>query len=176
MIYSVVTPPAEPVSVSEVKTHARISHADEDSYLGLLISAARLYAEHYTQTAIGEQTRLFVGSGFPCQLTGLPVVSVGWAKTYFDDVLTTWDSADYFVTHKGITPRSSYPSFDDRPDAVQIQYVCGAAASENVKLACLIMVSHWYEIREPVVTGTIVAKVPWSAQALLDRERWGDYS
>lgn len=176
MSYTLITPPTEPVSLAEVKVHSRISHDDEDSYLNLLISAARLYAEHYCQTAIGEQTRLFAGAGFPCQLAGVPVVSVDWVKVYLDGSLTTWDSSRYWVSERGITPTTVYPDTDDRPDAVQIRYVCGRPASESIKLACLIMVAHWYEVREPVVTGTIVSEVPWSAHALLDRERWGDYS
>ncbi|MEZ5945213.1 MAG: head-tail connector protein [Planctomycetaceae bacterium] len=179
MIYTLVTGPSEPVTLTDVKSHSRISHDAEDTYLTMLISAARQYAEHYCQTSIGEQTWSYTGANWPDQLAHPPLASVDFAKYYISDVLTTWDSSGYRVDTSvpgKLVPVTEFPSVDDRPDAVQIQYGCGKSATDSVKLACLIMVSHWYEIREPVVTGTIVAKVPWSAHALLDSERWGDYS
>ena len=34
-------------------------------------------------------------------------------------------------------------------------------------VAIMIMVSHWYEIREPVITGTIISPVPMSVDSLV---------
>ena len=176
MTYTLVTGPAEPISLTELKGRSRISHDDEDDYLTLLISASRQYAEHYCQMAIGEQTWLYTGDSWPSYLQKPPLVSVDWAKYYADDVLTTWSDfkVDASIPAR-LVPDDGFPDVDTRPDAVQVQFVSGVSASENIKLACLIMAAHWYEAREPVVMGTILAKVPWSATALLDSERWGDY-
>jgi len=189
MEYHVVTEPTEPIDLTLVKTHCHIDHDVEDDYLSLLISAARKYAENYCQLSIGEQTLVLTASEFPNgmrrpaekiyrYLPQPPLISVDFVKYYSNSVLTTWDSSEYRLDLSmpgNIVPVNCFPSVDCRPDAVQIQWVAGKTASENIKLACLIMVSHWYTTREPIVTGTIVAKVPWSAHALLDREKWGSY-
>lgn len=192
MQLTVIAEPVEPLDLSLVKTHCHIDHDAEDDYLNLLISAARRYAEHYCQRSIGEQTLSLTASAFPIgmdqhrrptekvyrYLPQPPLISVDWVKYYSGGVLTTWDAENYRLDLSipgNIVPVNGFPSIDCRPDAVQIQWVAGVSASENIKLACLIMVSHWYMTREPIVTGTIVAKVPWSAHALLDREKWGDF-
>jgi len=42
---------------------------------------------------------------------------------------------------------------------------------EGLRQAILMLVSHWYEQREPIVTGTIVAKIPMAVESLLAAER-----
>ncbi|MDA7527652.1 head-tail connector protein [bacterium] len=172
-------PASEVVTLEQVKAHCRIVGSDQDDYLNTLIVVSRQYAEHYTQKVFGEQTWQLTAAKFPCQFAKPPLVSINWVKYYSDGVLTTWDSTEYHVDlsiPSKIVPIDSFPIVDVRPDAVQIQLVAGETAPEKIQLACLIMCSHWFESREPVVIGTIVAKIPWSAHALLDSEKWGDYS
>ena len=42
----------EPVTLAEAKLHLRVEHSDEDAYIGGLISAAREYAESFTNRLI----------------------------------------------------------------------------------------------------------------------------
>lgn len=165
--------PDMPVTLAEAKLHCRISHDAEDEYLGLLIGAAHTYCEHYCQRSFGEQTWLGKWWDFPKQLPLPPVISIESIQYYSDETLVEF--ADYRFDPIPARLTGHFPIVDDRPDAVQIEWIAGKEASENVKLACLIMVAHWHRIREPVVTGTIVAQVPFSAHALLDREKWGAY-
>ena len=44
-------------------------------------------------------------------------------------------------------------------------------APSKVKRAVLIMAAHAFEYREPIVVGTIVSDVPYSAVSLLGSER-----
>lgn len=168
--------PDMPVTLAEVKTHCRISHDAEDDYLSLLLGAAHTYCEHYCQRSFGEQTLLGQFRDFPNQLPFPPAVSVNSVKYYSDDVLITMSPADYRLdlSMPSRVVIDNVPAVDTRPDAVQIEWISGKDASENVKLASLIMVAHWYRLREPVVLGS-VSNVPFSAHALIDREKWGAY-
>lgn len=75
--YVNVTPPtAEPLTLADVRAHLRIDDDDtsQDSTLGILIPAARRYAETYTGRSLMSQTWMAVADGFPgCyRLLGAP--------------------------------------------------------------------------------------------------------
>lgn len=164
--------PDMPVTLAETKTQCRISHDAEDDYLSLLIGSAHTYAEHYCQRSFGEQTWLGKWEDFPKQLPFPPIVSIESVQYYRGNDLVEFTDFKFDTTPARLT--GNFPIVDDRPDAVQIEWVSGKPASDNVRLACLIMVAHWYRLREPVVLGSI-NNVPFSAHALLDREKWGAY-
>ena len=46
-----------------------------------------------------------------------------------------------------------------------------ATVGENVKVAMLLLIAHWYRSREAVATGTIATKQPLAYEALLFPER-----
>jgi hypothetical protein len=56
---------------------------------------------------------------------------------------------------------SSIP--DNDPDGIVI--------SDDIKLAIMLLVSHWYENREPVNIGNITSTLPFGVQALLGPHR-----
>jgi hypothetical protein len=60
-------PVAEPLTVEEVKIHLRIDNNEEDSLLGLLITAARLHAEAECQRAFVTQKWDLYIDAFPRQ-------------------------------------------------------------------------------------------------------------
>lgn len=164
--------PEMPVTVEEAKTQCRITHNAEDEYLSLLIGAAHNYCEHYCQRSFGEQTWLGKFWDFSKQLPFPPMVSITSVKYYNGSTLVEFTDYQFDSIPARLT--GSFPLVDERPDAVQIEWVAGKEASGNVRLASLIMVAHWYRLREPVVLGSI-NNVPFSAHALLDREKWGAY-
>lgn len=120
--FSLVTPPGvEPVALSDVKLHARIDTAVDDSLVTTLITAARIWAENYTGRAIINQTWQMAMDIWPAAneewwdgvrdgpVSGLerttfvslprpPLVNVTSVQ-YFDntDTPTTWPSSNYFV-------------------------------------------------------------------------------
>lgn len=56
-----VEPAVEPVSLAEVKAHLRVDHADDDAYIGALVSAARQACERFTGRSLVTQTwRMFL--------------------------------------------------------------------------------------------------------------------
>jgi hypothetical protein len=63
---TLVTPPAgEPVSIATLKNHARVTVAVDDGMLGGYITAARQYAESYTNRAFLTQTWRLALRAFP---------------------------------------------------------------------------------------------------------------
>ncbi len=53
-------PSAELITTAEVKTHLAITHTDDDTYIGTLISQVRAAVEGYCGISIGSQTRKWV--------------------------------------------------------------------------------------------------------------------
>lgn len=161
------TPPGdEPVSVSEIKTHCRISHDYEDDLIESLGKAAR---KHIEDTMLWRQLmpatyKLFF-EYFPSQEIYLPMpplVSVTSVK-YLDSagVQQTLSSSNYIVDTNSepgrITPSYSnvWPSVGRvQANAVEITYAAGYASAADVptsfKQAILMLAAHWYEHREGV--------------------------
>src|SRR6266853_1932913 len=68
------TPPAsEPLSVADIKSWARIDTTDDDKLIGLMIRAARRFAEMQTRRSLITQQWLAILDAFPASfLTGVP--------------------------------------------------------------------------------------------------------
>ncbi len=181
----VVTPPAsEPVSLSEAKGHVRVEITDDDAYIGDLLVAAREWGENYQGRSWISRTLALTLDEFPTppfRLPMGPVQSVESVKyTGSDGVEATVDPALYYLDDAGrlcLAYGASWPSVTLRPyGGVAVTYVAGYGAdAESVprrfKQAVLLLVGHWYEHREEVVTGTIVSRVPVAAVDLLSQDR-----
>lgn len=109
-----------------------------------------------------------------------PFVAVVSFK-YYDTagVLQTWDTANYTISapagdqcargRVALATGISWPSLQNRPDAVRIQFTAGygttgASIPALLRQAMLIDLSTLYAYRSNIVTGTIVAKVPWMTE------------
>ncbi len=178
----VVTPPAtEVVSLEEAKLHLRVTHTDEDAYIGTLISAARSMAEQLTERSIGEQTWLLQLDAIPDEilLQYPPVIavdSVQYRDT--DGNMQTIDSADYTVD-TGLEPSwilpgvdYEWPETDESANALQVMYRAGYSPTDcppAIKQWILLKVGEMYENRE---ASTDRAASPMSfVDSLLDRYR-----
>lgn len=186
-----VDPTAEPVSVTEAKAHARITHSADDTYLGTLIEAARDLAERQTGLALLTQTWRETFDWFPSRnrtghdaaafdIARAPLISVS-SITYYDENgdQQTVDSSLYVVdTDNRLRPRvtlahgQSWPGIQNRPNAVSITYVAGYGATSAsvppaIRHAVLLMLGHWYENRE-AVSEKSMSEPPFAVRALLD--------
>ena len=181
-------PSVEPVTTAEAKTHLRVDTSDDDTYIAALITAARIYVEKAQRRALISQTWAWTLDEFPSGLTPLepphaPLQSVtSIAYTDADGDSQTWASSGYDVDTTSFVGRivpgygESYPGTRDEIDAVTVTYVAGyGAASTDVPdttiHAIKLMVAHWHENREPVISGTIIAPVPMTAEALINIEK-----
>ncbi len=166
----VVAPATEPLTTAEIKTHLRVDGSDEDTYIGTLAQSARMLLEQVTHRAFVTQTRISRYDAFPpsFQHQRSPMQSVT-SITYLDGAgaSQTLSSALYTVDVHSEPARivpvvgQSWPQTQDTLNAVTLTYVCGygaaSAVPEIVKTWIKRMVSHWFELREPITTGTILS-------------------
>lgn len=187
----ITAPTCEPVTLEEAKAHLRIIGTDDDDYISNLIAAARDKVEMLTQRALISQEWLALWDCFPSgrviQLPKGKVSAITHIKYYADgaSVLSTLFSSLYRTDLYSNPARiillenCSWPSTWEDGDAVQVQFVAGygttaADVPAELKQAILILVAHWYSVRNPVVVGPSVSDMPKTVEYLAMPYRvWG---
>ena len=196
---SVITPStAESVSLAEVKAQARIDTDAEDDLIAAYIVAARQWCEAYvarplTATAVTYRLQLdsfcdkrYYHKGviyFPVApvlaTTGISYLPSDGSNS------TTWASSDYTFDTNSEPARLApiygavYPNTLEQLNSITIPFTAGYSTTADVPQGCRaaikMLAAELYENRENIVTGTIVAEVPFGVKALLDPHRWGGY-
>lgn len=184
MSLTIVTPPAvEPVTTDDMKHHLRVEHNDDNDYLDGLISAARRRIESLTGEALIDQTLQLKLDCWPTRgyfrLPRNPVTGVT-AITYVSTagVTTTWDDDDYAVDTASKPGRitlaygESFPTIRDIENAIAVTFTAGHGPGPDdvpweYAQAIKLLVAQWYEVREPMVMGASVAKLPKTVDWLL---------
>lgn len=177
-------PTVEPITRAEAKAHSRVTVSDDDEYIDALIEATRDRIENHTKRALLTQTWRLTLDSFPLGRRDIilpwsplqSVTSITYVDT--DGNTQTWASSNYSVD-TGATPGRVrlaydvlYPSIRHQPNAVTIIFVAGygsaaSALPAGIVHACKILCGHYYDNREPVVTGTIASPIPETWKALL---------
>lgn len=180
----------EPVSLDEAKLHLRVDIDDDDDAIVGYIAAARAYLEEITGRCLVSQTWdytiddewpwvLNLESGTHEQMIELPkapLVSVT-SITYVDTAGAnqTLSSGNYVVDGAGTIGRI-YPTYNvdwpevrDQKRAITVRFVAGYGTPltipEALKQAVLLLVGHFYAIRQPI--GPAMQEVPMALSALL---------
>lgn len=158
MLITVVTPrSADPVSLSLFKAHARIDHDDEDTIIQQYLDSAYETVEQECGICISPTTYLLKVPGCGRELTipKPPISSITWVK-YYDtsNVLQTLDTSKYFLATSSkvssVLHFTETLSVYDRADALQVQFVAGAASPRKLILQALLMTAlENYEHRAP---------------------------
>jgi uncharacterized phiE125 gp8 family phage protein len=176
----VVTQPTfEPVTLSEVKAAARVDHSDLDTWIEVLVTAAREEAEADTGRTLVTTTLKLVLDEFPAweiELPRPPLVSVT-SITYTDTDGTTQtlvQGTDYEVSTAGVLGLvrpcygEDWPSdLLDHEQVVEITYVAGYTLAQyaerrlqGVKAWMIERVSTQIDNPQSVVQGTIMSPKP----------------
>jgi len=179
-----VTPPATtPISLNEAKAHCRIDHSDDNNTFDALILVATSYADGWTgilgRCLVTQTWRQDFDRFNRCLRLPLYPVSAITSVKYDDtsDIEQTVAGSNYDLLDDDLgaflrfKDTFSFPSIhDDRP-AVRVTYSAGyanaAAVPEAIKHGLLLLISHWYENREPIVVGQQAQQVPLAVDALL---------
>ena len=167
------------VSLADMKEFLRVDHSDEDTTITSLLDAASAHISDYCNRhfAAGGSTVFYLSKWRTASLAFGPVTGVQ-AIRYSDsngDTQTLAASKYYFET---LTDNTTRISFHDTPDLedynatpVIITCVAGKVPSASVEVATKLLVTHWYENRRAVVTGTTATEMPMSVRSLLSSER-----
>ena len=158
----IAAPASNPVSVAELKTHARIDHADEDTMLAGLLDGAVAHLDGYTGIlgrCIVEQTwRQDFQGWYGDMLLPFPDVSSVTVR-YRDEVGAEVDvePSAYELTNRIGGPRLELrhdyarPTLQDATSPVSVELVAGfAEVPWSIKVAIMMLAAHWYDHREAV--------------------------
>jgi uncharacterized phiE125 gp8 family phage protein len=183
---SLVTPASvAPLLLDQAKAHLRIDSTDDDALLTTLIDAAagQYFGEHGTTgRSLLNETYDATWDAWPVDhCLRLPrskvqsVTSVKYIDTAGDEQTL---AADQYTLISDVAPGRvdraygvSWPTLRTEANAVRVRFVAGFGSSWNdiprdLQVGLLHLVAHWHETREPIITGTTVAKVPFSLEAI----------
>jgi uncharacterized phiE125 gp8 family phage protein len=171
-----------PVSLARARAHLRIDWADEDELVFAYLRAAVDAIERHIGRALSRQAFTdraprFPNAGERLTLLRDPVTEIT-AVTYVDGdgAVQTLDAADYRSIEGEpwsiIAPLAgSFPSTEEREDAVRVAYVAGydaGACPPSLQSAVLLLLGHLYQNREAVNVGNIVTAMPMAVQFLCE--------
>jgi uncharacterized phiE125 gp8 family phage protein len=202
--YSIVSAAqTEPLTLEQASEHVRIDSTDDLAYLNSLVSVAREYVDSVTGRVSIQTTFKVVAPSWHALINGYdelinipqrnlysipifraPLVSVSNVKYYPADTetLTTVSSSDYRVitlTEIGMIQfKETPPEHEDRPDAVQIEFIAGYSDSCNVPPilahAQKMLVAHLYENRVPAAFAS-VSEIPFTLKTLIENQKIGGW-
>ena len=181
-------PEKEPITRSFFKDHARISTDADDDYIDGLIKTVRRQVEQITNRALITQTWIYYMDAWPqgdyFELPYPPLQTVTSVKYLESDAtISTMSSGEYIVDNDSEPGRivldygETWPSETLLPsNPIYTEYVCGYGDDrldipDDIRHAMLMLCAHYYEMREPTITGTILTPVPDTVDRLLADHR-----
>jgi len=183
MKYAVTTAPSvEPVTITDAKIHLRTVAGDtsEDAaIISPIITAAREYCENITGLALAAQTiKAYPTEWGLWRLPRPPITIVTSIKYYdIDDVEYTLEATDYQVDavdgHILIKEDPTEELRDMNPIVVEYTtgYTTGNTYPKTIRQAMLLLIAHWYQNREAVITGSVSAEVDIGVRRLLNQHK-----
>ena len=183
--YRLVTAPAtEPLTYAEVKAYLRLNGDSEEAFVTSLIVVARQYVESQIWRPLISQVQSmnFDKSELTTQVYNInkaPVISIN-SVTYYDlnNALQTLSASDWesdIYSNPARFRIKTLPQIYDRMNALQVNFTCGYSNAASVPLpikqAMLMLIGHYYENRQDVVTGTQVNKIDEASEHLLNPYR-----
>lgn len=167
----------EPFSTGEALAHLRVDGDADHAYVTLLVATARARVEQDTHRALPVQSwTLALDSWAPCIELPLPPLRSVSEVRYIDTDGATQilASSAYRVDTSGEAGRiapafgSEWPQTRAIIGAIEIDFDAGYdVVPMPLQHAMKLLIGHWYENREQVVTGTIATSMPDGVAALI---------
>ena len=185
-------PVVEPVSLSDAKTHLRVDTESDDDQILALITAAREWAENYTQRTFVHTQWTMTLDTFPWEIE-LPRPPVAVASGNTATTITyamegggtaTLATSEYRVdrtSEPGVIRTvyaGTWPSHLLDRNSISVTWwggygEDGTKVPKVVRAAILMLVAYWYERR--LAADQVAAAVPFGVSSMLDSIKWGDY-
>lgn len=165
------------VDLALAKQQLRVDHPDEDTLIGVMISAAARRIENYIGTPLLARDEIFrfksFGSSLDLHLG--PLNSVG-NIAYVDQDGQAQTLDEHRIVGESVYPEEgeSFPSTLNPSEIVvtaNVGYEEDDDLPESIMQAQLLLLVHYYDNREAVVTGTIATELPLGVADLLQEFR-----
>lgn len=164
------------VSVPEAKKNSRVFHDEDDTYFEGLIAAATGLVGRVLGRSLASETWEMKLDEFPSGRMAFPqgtLISVDSIE-YLDADQTEQTIAGYRTfgvgTDNGFAlpaVNESWPTASSEPLSVTVTFKAGyTSVPAPIKHACLMLVSHWYEVREAVGEASM-QEPPMAVSALI---------
>lgn len=173
-----ITPPDDPLSLSEAKDALSVNYSDRDDEITALVGAAGARAELEAGMAFGEQTWEAIGEAFPdgdIEVPIGPLVSVT-SITYVDSAgdEQVLDAAEYDIVEGHriglIRQVDAWPTTSTDPNAVVVRYIAGEGWPDDIKQAVRMMINSWFTVQQGVSASNL-KEVPYGASSLIGLRR-----
>ncbi|MEY4377962.1 MAG: hypothetical protein RJB26_2512 [Pseudomonadota bacterium] len=179
------------ITASEFKTHARVYHTQDDTYIATLILVATQCIEHETRRALINRSFTLQLEGFPAGgeiiLPRSPLSTVS-SVTYTDSAgatqtLSASNYNTYSVNGVGrvvLKSTASWPTTQGTGALdVSVNFTAGYGATSAsvpvaLKQAVLLQATHLYDNRTPVAPAQLY-EIPRSVERLIVQYHSGDY-
>jgi uncharacterized phiE125 gp8 family phage protein len=189
-----VGPTGEPLTIEDVESHCQFGElpADQRATVKNWITAARQIVERRLKRQLMTATWFGYLDSFPEIIEirdKLPVASI--TSIYYYDgngtntlLASTLYQTDYASQQAPCRIMPAYgctwPSTRaDTYKAIKITFVSGYGAATTVpatiKNAMLFLIASWCQVRESLITGTIVNENPYGFEMCLAADDWGWY-
>ncbi len=177
-------PSSSPVDLSTVKDHLRVETTDEDALIQSYIDAALAYLDgpYGGGFVLGSQVWEYYLDHFPpsFSIPLYPVQSIDEIR-YVDEGGTeqTLNASEYRVDTVSNPARivpgynETWPSTRERePNAVTVNFTVGFdPLPKDIQQLVFFLVSHYYEMRSPVISGTTASDVGFTIDAIMGKYR-----
>ena len=176
-------PAVEPVTLAEAKAHLRLDGTAEDLLVASLITTSRLQIETALSMALITQTWSYFADTLPrdgtVRLPLRPVQSIDAIRLHNDDGSITVLPTDSFVLDGASDPArlvqrdaTVVAAIPRRANAYEFNVVAGFGSTASdvpapIRQALLLLVTHWYEHRDPGEIGTQATRIPAAVSQLL---------
>ncbi len=170
MALVLLSPPVqEPVTLADAKQHLRVDTTDEDALISRVMIGARSELERGLGRAFITQSWTYLldawPTGYALPLPLSPVQSIDAVRVYaLDDSFSVMPAAGYLLDGLGSPPRlirrGTLPWIaPQRPgNGIAIDFTAGYGSQPTdvpaaLRIAMLLLISHWYENRQLADTG-----------------------
>ncbi|MBT4837928.1 MAG: hypothetical protein HON94_11345 [Methylococcales bacterium] len=162
MVYKLKTAAtSEPVTLTEAKAHLQVTVSDDDTFIGSLITAARMHVQSYMHRQLMPSTWQLFLDVFPSDtiyIKECPVTAISSIKYVDENGSEQTLSSSLYSLDKESEPARLNPVYGEswkttqtQNNAVTIEFTAGYADADSVpgaiKAAILLLVGFLYENR-----------------------------